>query len=87
MVQVKLSFIIVQDIKRSSSIKRFVDGNERHSFPNGEEFTNYTDGSIKAVNQSGDKVVEYTNGLRDVVMKDGRVIKIVGEDLMSIKDI
>lgn len=74
--------------RKSSGLKRFADGNERHSYPNGEEFTIYHDGSLKAVNGKGDKIIEYPDGRREVSLHDGQAtIQVVGQDLMSIKDV
>lgn len=56
-----------------------MDGTERYSYSNGEEYTVYPDGMLKAVNKSGVKIVEFPDKSKEILLQDGRVIKLTSE--------
>lgn len=72
----KSSSISATAIKKSSKLIRFLDGIERYSYSNGEEYTAYPDGMLKAVNKNGIKIVEFPDKTKEILFPDGRIIKL-----------
>ncbi len=54
---------------------KFEDGTEKYIYPNGEEFTFFTDKTIQSMNKENIKLIEYQSGALDVVFPDDRKIE------------
>jgi hypothetical protein len=56
-----------------------LEGVERYSYANGEEYTAYPDGTLKATNKAGVRIMEFPDKTKEILMPDGQVIKLTAE--------